>query len=205
MHDLFEFLSTHDKLVTAFTAIAALMVSFLSILLAVLNTLMQLRHHHKSVLPIGHIGVEDYEHKLLVRLWNHGVGPMIVERMQITETKTEQQISNAIIDAMPQLPNDYAWTIFAGDISGRAIAARDSIILIQLDGDPSNDGFKEIRNQVRKALAPLSVKVEYKNIYNKKMPPTRRVLDWFARPTWSTAITTIPMPPITSAVMRETR
>jgi hypothetical protein len=181
MHDLFEFLSTHDTLVTAFTAVAALIVSFLSILLTVLNTVVQLRHNHKSVLPIGHIGVEDYENRLLVRLWNYGVGPMIVERMQIIETKTQQQISNKIIDSMPKLPKDYAWKIFAGDISGRAIAARASIILIQLDGDPSDDGFKEIRNQVRKALAPLSVKVEYKNIYNKKMPPALRVLDWFGR------------------------
>jgi hypothetical protein len=104
----------------------------------------------QQVLPIGHIGVGDYENKLYVRLWNHGVGPMIVERMRITETKTEKQVSNAIIDAMPKLPNDYAWTNFVEDISGRAIAARDSIMLIQLEGDPSNDGFKEIRNQVRR-------------------------------------------------------
>jgi hypothetical protein len=181
MHDLFEFLSTHDKLVTAFTAIAALIISFLSILLTVLNTVTQIRHDRKSVLPIGHISVGDYENKLFVRLCNYGVGPMIVERMQITKAKTEQRISDAIIDAMPELPNDYAWTIFVGDISGRAISARDSITLIQLDGDPSNDGFKKIRNRVRKALAPLSVKVEYKNIYNRKMPPARRNLDWFAR------------------------
>jgi hypothetical protein len=183
MQDLFTFLSTHDKLVTAFTAVAALIISFLSILLTVLNTVMQMRHNRKSVLPMGHIGVGDYENQIFVRLWNHGVGPMIVERVQITERKTEQPISDTIIGAMPELPNDYAWTIFAGGISGRAISARDSIILIQLDGDPSNEEFKKIRNQVRRALAPLSVKVEYKNIYNKKMPPARRDLDWFARNT----------------------
>jgi hypothetical protein len=181
MRDLFGFLSTHDKLVTASTAIAALVISFLSILLAVLSTVMQIRHNRKSVLPIAHISVGDYENHLFVRLWNHGIGPMIVERIQIIETKTGQQISDATIDAMPKLPVDYPWAIFVGDISGRAISAQYSIILIQLDGDQNDDGFKKIRTQVRKALAPLSVKVEYRNIYNKKMPSTRRNLDWFAR------------------------
>jgi hypothetical protein len=141
---------------------------------------MQIRHNRKSVLPIGHISVGDYENKLFVRLWNHGVGPMIVENVQVTITETGQQISDRIIGAMPELPGDYPWTNFVGNISGRAISAKDSIILIQLDGDPDNDAFNKIRTEVRKALAPLSVKVEYKNIYDQGMP-ARRDLNWFAR------------------------
>jgi hypothetical protein len=106
---------------------------------------------------------------------------MIVDRIQITETKTGRETSSSIIAAMPKLPDGYAWVTFVEDISGRAIPAGENITLIQLDGDPSNDGFKKVRTQVRKALAPLSVKVEYENVYENKMPPVHRDMDWFAR------------------------
>ena len=53
MRDVIKFLSEHEKLVTAWTAIAALFVSAISIVIAVANLFMQRAHNRKSVLPIA--------------------------------------------------------------------------------------------------------------------------------------------------------
>jgi hypothetical protein len=181
MHDMISFLSTNDKLVTAWTAIAALFVSIISIVVAVVNMTMQRAHNRKGVLPIGHISVADYENQLSVRLRNDGVGPMVVKKATVMKGGDSQQTKLAIIEFMPELPNGILWSIFVGDISGRAVSAEDKIILISLEGDQEDAGFIAARRMIREALSDLTIKVEYENIYGERMPPVSRRLDWFAR------------------------
>jgi hypothetical protein len=177
MHDIVSFLSANDKLVTAWTAIAALFVSIISIVVAVVNMTMQRAHNRKSVLPIGHISVADYENQLSVRIRNDGVGPMVVKKATVMKGGS-QQVKSAIIDFMP---SGILWSAFVGDISGRAISAEDKIILISLEGNQEDSGFIAARRMIREALSDLTIKVEYENIYGERMPPVSRNLDWFAR------------------------
>lgn len=181
MHDVVSFLSANDKLVTAWTAIAALFVSFISIVIAISNMAMQRTHNRKSVLPIGHIIVGDYESRIHVTLRNEGVGPMIVEKAIVTRGRDGEQVRSAILDFLPELPDGYLWTTFVGDISGRAISAGDDIILVLLEGDQNDFGFIGARQMTREALASLTIRVDYKNIYGEKMPSVGRTLDWFRR------------------------
>lgn len=175
------FLSSNDKLVTAWTAIAALFVSFVSIVIAISNMVMQRRHNRKSVLPIGHIVVGDYESRIHVTLRNEGVGPMIVEKAIVTSRRDGEQISSAILEFLPDLPDGYLWTTFVGDISGRAISAGDDIILVSLEGDQNDFGFIAARQMTREALSILTIRVDYKNVYGEKMPSVTRALNWFGR------------------------
>jgi hypothetical protein len=181
MHDMISFLSANDKLVTTWTAIAALFVSFLSIVIAIVNMTMQRAHNRKSVLPIGHLSVEDYENRISVRLRNDGVGPLIVEKAIVTAGGDGAQAGAAIIDFMPELPSGCLWSTFVGDISGRAITAEGGITLISLEGDQKEKGFVAAKRMTREALSALTVKVEYKNIYGETMPPAIRSLNWFGR------------------------
>lgn len=179
MEEIISFLSANDKVVTAWTAIAALFVSLVSIIIAVSNFVMQRRHNRKSVQPIGHISVGNYENEIFVRLWNHGVGPMIVRAVTVNKAG-EQQTKHSIIDFMPDLPKNRPWTTYVPDISGRAISANDSVTLIALKGNTRDKGFTSARQLVRKALSSLSIKVDHENIYGEKMKPALRNLDWFA-------------------------
>lgn len=142
---------------------------------------MQRAHNRKSVLPIGHFSVGDYENQIFVHLRNDGVGPMIIEKLTVEKGGNSEQAKSAIIEFMPELPGGYLWSNFVEDISGRALSAEKNIVLISLEGDQEEKGFIAAKQIVRKALSDLAVKVEYKNIYGEEMPPVSRSLRWFAR------------------------
>src|SRR5689334_985706 len=111
MQDLISFLSTNEKLVTAWTAIAAVFVSTISIIVAVVNVAMQRNHNRKSVLPIANIVFGDYENDLFIRLRNDGIGPMVVESVVVT-TEGNNERAEAVIDLLPPLPNGHHWNTF---------------------------------------------------------------------------------------------
>ena len=156
----------------------ALIVSFLSILLASYTAWLQRRHNFKSLTPIASIPYGDYEDTLEVRLRNTGVGPLIVKRFTATEG-TQQK--NNIISWMPELPEGIYWRTFTSDVEGLCIPPNEDAILVQLIGDPEEQNFARFRDEVRRALSRLSVTVEYKDIYDRKMPKKQRSLKWFAR------------------------
>jgi hypothetical protein len=181
MQRIFDFLVENDKLATALIAIAALIVSVSAIVVAVANLWIQRTHNRKSVLPVGHITVGDYENEIVVHFCNDGIGPLLVEKVTVTQAGVESDSQTSLIDFMPGLPGDYAWTTFVRDIVGRAISPRDRITLISLQGDPEQEDFAASKVIVRKILSTLAVKIEYKNVYDDTMPVAERHLDWFGR------------------------
>jgi len=162
-------------------AIAALFVSLLSIFLTSLNLWMQRTHNRKTVLPIGHITVGDYEDDIFVRLRNDGVGPLIVDELSVFKTDDKANSKNAIIDFMPDLPGDLLWTTFVRDIKGRALLPQGHISLIEFKRQPPNKDFESMKEIVRRELSTLCVAVMCRNIYDDKMPLIVRRLDWFGR------------------------
>ena len=73
MQEFISILSANDKLVTSWTAILAVFISLISIIITVVNVAMQRAHNRKSVLPIGSLSLGDYENQIFVRLRNDGV------------------------------------------------------------------------------------------------------------------------------------
>lgn len=171
------YLDKHHDLVTAGMAILAVFVSSLSVILAVCNMVIQRSHNRKSVLPIGHISVGDYENDIFVRLRNDGIGPMIIERLSVSQP-TSSDTKDALIHCMP---DGILWSTFVEDVSGRAISAKEYITLVQLEGETKDPRFAKTKQNVRKTLSGLTVKVEYKNIYGERMSPAIRNLSWFGR------------------------
>src|SRR5665213_941427 len=119
LSDISQWLTNNDKLVTGWTAIAALFVSSVSIILAFCGLMTQRRHDRKSVQPIGHISVGDYENEIFVRLRNDGVGPMIVRVSRVRDS-LDGRTEISIVDFMPELPDGYLWKTFVGDMRDRA-------------------------------------------------------------------------------------
>jgi hypothetical protein len=176
MHDVSQWMAANKDLITSWTAILAILTS---VTIAAINMTMQRRHNRKSVLPIGHVSVGDYNNQIFVRLWNYGVGPMIIKRVVVA--REGEQKKPSIIGFMPKLPDDFPWSTFVGDISNRVIPGNDNIPLILLEGDEKNRDFVAVRQMVREILSGLTIKVEYKNVYGENMPPAVRNLDWFGR------------------------
>jgi hypothetical protein len=176
--ELVKLVKEYPNQINAITAVCALLVSFLSILLTFLALWLQRRHNFKSVTPIASILMGDFEDTLQVTLRNTGIGPLIIERFRVLGETGE---TSDIISWMPESPTRIDWATFTANIDGRSVPPNESVIVLQLVGDPNNKGFAPFRDQVRHALSKLTVSLTYKDIYERRMPTKQRDLEWFAR------------------------
>src|ERR1700683_2438440 len=98
MQDFISFLTANHDLVAAITAVAALLVSTVSIILAIFNMTTQRTHNRKSLMPIAHVRLGDYENRIFVRLHNDGVGPMLIDRIVVTRRGTRKPKQASLVE-----------------------------------------------------------------------------------------------------------
>ena len=185
MEALVALLKTDSNAANAFGALAsaaaaflALLVSAISVGISVWAVRSERRHNALSVRPLAEVTVADYDDCLRVKLRNHGVGPMLIAAVTVSDGKNAHC---SLIEWMPQLPRDRPWNNFAGNTAGRALSPGSEIVLLELAEHEGEHGFAACRDLVRAALAPLTVNVEYTDVYNTTMPPHRKSLVWFGR------------------------
>jgi hypothetical protein len=165
-------------LASAAAAFLALLVSGLSVWISIWTAQSQRKHNELSVRPLAEITVADFENSLRIKLWNHGIGPMIVTAVSVSDGKDAKP---TLLAWMPDLPGDRLWTNFTDIVRDRTLAPGNELILLELTEHEGEVGFSDCRVPVRQALAPLTVNVEYTNIYNTVMPPRTKSLAWFGR------------------------
>lgn len=176
MTALQEFLSDPQNLITS----VAVILSFLSTLLALWAVFLQREHNRISVKPLPDIVFGDYENEIKVGIHNHGLGPMILVNVEILKNQTV--IANNVIDLMPDQPRGISWEDFVQLLKDRVLAPGEEKMLVKLSGNSENKTFVKFRNKVREELAPLTVKIYYKGIYDKNDRIFEKSLDWFDRP-----------------------
>ncbi|MBL8355472.1 MAG: hypothetical protein JNM01_11635 [Delftia acidovorans] len=170
--------STFGALASAIVACGALIVSVVSVAISIWAVRSERKHNALSVRPLAEISVVDYEDCIRVKLVNHGVGPMLIKGITVSDGKNSLP---SLILWMPDLPGEREWNFFVGDIAGRALAPKSEIILVELTEDDEEEDFAACRDAVRSALAPLTAVVEYTDVFNKVMPNHTRSLAWFGR------------------------
>jgi hypothetical protein len=185
MDALISFLKSDSNSANAFGALAsaaaaflALAVSAISVGISVWAIRSQRKHNALSVRPLAEVTVADYENCLRVKLCNNGIGPMIVTEVVVSDGSNAK---HTIVDWMPDLPNDRAWTNFSNALRGRTLRPGSEIVLLELTEHEGEASFAPCREMVRVALARLTVNVEYTDIYNVVMQPHSKSLSWFGR------------------------
>jgi hypothetical protein len=178
MDTILEFVKNNPHQVTAFAAVSALGVSFLSIVLTVVSLVLQRRHNFKSLTPIASFPIGDYENLITVKLKNTGVGPLIVEKFVATDGK---QVRHSLISWMPETPTGVMWDTFYDSLEGLSVPPGAEAIIVKLSGDSNDTQFSGFRDDVRRVLSRLTVRVEYRDIYNRRVPKKQRDLKWFGR------------------------
>jgi hypothetical protein len=73
------------------------------------------------------------------------------------------------------------WNTFTHALHRRTLQAGAEVILLELTEHEKEADFSVCRDQVRAALAPLTVNVEYTDIYDSVMRPCQKPLSWFGR------------------------
>ena len=165
-------------LASAAAALLALLVSCISVWISISVGRSQRRHNQLSVRPLAEVTVADYENSLRVKLRNNGSGPMIIIAVTVSDGKKSHQ---SLIEWMPALPSNRPWNNFTHALEKRTLQAGAEIILLELTEHDEEPRFSQCRDKVRMALKPLTVNVEYTDIYEAVMKPCRKSLSWFGR------------------------
>jgi hypothetical protein len=160
-------------------AIAALVVSVVTVAVSVWSGLAERKHMRLSIRPVAAIPVADFENRLAVWLTNKGLGPLRIKAL--TVTNAAGTIHPDLLSHMPDLPAGVNWTNFHGNADGVFLEAGKSLELLFLEGDPDRRVFREARDSIRRVLATLTIHVEYQDFYGKSMSPEERTLSWFGR------------------------
>jgi len=163
---------------SAIIALAVFIISLVSLYVSHAVLKIQRRHNVLSVKPIPMVSVADYEDRLTVKILNNGSGPLIIKDVQV---KNESQVRESLIAWMPSLPDGMYWATFVGPVKNRSLLPGNEIKLLELSGDHAENKFEVVRNNCRAALSPLTVAVEYTDVYGSVFPLHEKQLSWFAR------------------------
>jgi hypothetical protein len=158
---------------------SALVVSVLSLGFTIWAQWAQRKHMRLLVRPVAAIPVADFESRVAVWLANKGLGPMRITALTVKDERGE--VHSDILSHMPDLPRDVYWTNFHGNVDGALLEAGKRLELLILEGDVKSASFRTARNAVRSRLSELTVRVEYQDLYERKMLPEEKTLSWFGR------------------------
>jgi hypothetical protein len=158
----------------------ALIISFISTAFALRAVALQREHNRISVKPLPDFIFGDYENEIKVKIHNHGLGPMIIDKIEVMENSSV--IGNNLIDLMPIHPKAIPWEDFVRNLEGRILSPGEEKVLILLSGNPKNRSFITFRDKVRAKLALLTVRIHYKGIYDKSVLVYDKALEkWFPK------------------------
>lgn len=185
MNELLDYLSKDANftnalatVASAIIALAAFVVSVASLFVSRATLERQHRHNVLSVKPIPMVSVADYEDRLTVKILNNGSGPLIIKNVKV---RKESQVRESLIAWMPSLPDGMYWSTFVSPIENRSLLPGNEIKLLELTGDHPDNDFEKVRDECRAALCPLTVALEYTDVYGSAFEAYEKPLSWFGR------------------------
>jgi len=165
---------------SAIIAAAAIILSIISIAVALFTLKNQKQHNKLSVRPLAYVMIGDYDGHIFVKIRNHGTGPLILKSVKIIGAKNPNL---PLINSMPPLEPGIAWKNFVEDCTDRSVPVGGEIDLVDLtfhDNFPKAE-FEKSSLKVRKALGRLEIQVNYTDIYGSALTPAQRNLKFFHR------------------------
>lgn len=153
-------------------------ISIIIALFALVATCYQLYlqrvHNEKSLKPLGQIDLPDHNKQLAVHIRNNGLGPLIIDRL--TFVKNGQQYTT-IEDCLDLDPRSYM-RVSINDSLKRVILPNSHLMVFETYFEV-HENEAEI-DHARKQLAPITLKVEGRDIYDNKIT-LGRDFRWFSR------------------------
>ena len=156
---------------TDILALAAVIVSVVSIVATVVFSLLQQKHNKNSVRPLCEIKFADYENQISVYLRNYGTGPLIIKEIVCTDG---ERSAPTLLSLMPHI--SHYWSDYTEDVTGWTIPVGGRITLIELEPINEDDKYK-----VRTTLAQITIAITYTDIYGKSKFTKNRRGDFFGR------------------------
>lgn len=149
---------------------STIIISSLALFATFYQLYLQRSHNEKSVRPFGQIDLEDRKGHIAVRISNNGMGPMILNEIRFEK---EGKIYTSIKECLTLDARSYT-SITVDDSVQKIILPNAQLIVFE-----TRIGEDEIAN-VRKQLAPIMIKVFFRDIYDNDFMIERSLI-WFER------------------------
>ncbi|GAB3515908.1 hypothetical protein [Emticicia fontis] len=148
-------------------------LSVLALLVSICALYIQRVHNEKSIKPLGQIDVIDSKTQIGIYIQNNGVGPLIIDKLIFTKNGTQ---FTAIKDCLTLDPKMY-WHVEITNTVKKVVASNLNFIVFEKNIEGLSNYAKE---DIRKQLTPILLKVIYRDIYGNKFSHERN-LNWFSR------------------------
>lgn len=152
----------------------AILISVLALLATFYQLHLQRVYNEKSLKPLGQIDLPDYNKQLAVHVRNNGLGPLIIDRLTFVK---DGQSYTKIEDCLDLNPRSYMHMAI-NDAVKRVVLPNAHLVVFETQFDP-HESETEI-DHARNQLAPITLKVEGRDIYDNKMT-IERDFGWFSR------------------------
>ncbi len=151
-----------------------IIISVLALLATFYQLYLQRVHNEKSLKPLGQVDFLDLNRRLVVGIANNGMGPMIIDKI----TFFKDGNSSANIEDCLSLDARSYWRIPVSESVRKVVLPNASFEVFATEFE-EYEGEAKIAN-ARKQLTPITLKVEYRDIYENQFTLERN-LDWFSR------------------------
>ncbi|QMW05407.1 hypothetical protein [Spirosoma foliorum] len=148
------------------------LVAWLTLVGLICQLYLQRTHNEKSLKPLGQIDLEDRQGHLYVRITNNGLGPMIIDRFVFYKDGKKY---TAIKECLPLDRQSYT-AIEVNESVQKVILPNGHLIIFET----RLEAGKEDARRVRQQLSPITLTVEFHDIYDNRMI-IERDFQWFAR------------------------
>jgi hypothetical protein len=161
-------------------ALCALFAAMVSVYFTRAALRAQLRHNKLSVRPMPLVIPLDFENRIAVEIRNNGIGPLIIKDVAVVPDGGSGR--SDLIEYMPGSAS-ITWSDFNLSLGGTAVLPGRQVNLIELAYNSAFDwaDFATYRNECRRALAELSIRLAYTDMYGDEFPEETYSLDWFGR------------------------
>ncbi|GAB3995686.1 hypothetical protein GCM10028807_36490 [Spirosoma daeguense] len=153
---------------------ATVWISVLALIGLFLQVHLQRTHNEKSLKPLAQIDFRDRQDHLYVRISNNGVGPMIIDRLCFIK---DGKLYVTIEECLELAKRSYS-RLDSNESVRKVILPNSSLVIFETRFE-EHEGEAAI-NHARQQLAPITLKVQFHDIYDNKMT-IERDFHWFAR------------------------
>ena len=178
MNEFLEAYVTNPERASVMVAGVAVVIASISLITTFATLYIQRVHNRKSVAPVAEFTFGDYEGKIEVSIANKGIGPLIIDHLNV---RVGGKIYGNLISLMPVPPEGILWSDFTVEFEERCLSPGEELCILRLVGDSNCSTFGNYRDDVRRVLSQGSIQVEYSDVYSKSIKPKSRELNWFAR------------------------
>ncbi|MBI1183783.1 hypothetical protein GC194_05905 [bacterium] len=151
----------------------SLTIALFAVAVSLYQLMIQRNFNKKSVMPLPEIRAIDLDENMSVAIRNNGLGPMICQRMEVTD-----RLGHSKAHVVDWLPKGIKWDFFIRK-ENYAISPNVEVELLTYKGKSCDDNYEENRKICRSILKDLIITLYYTDIYGKKFVYTKD-LAWFA-------------------------